>query len=342
MQQPASHALTFAVLRRLADGKFHSGTDIAAQLKLSRSRIWQALEHCAALGVEVFRVPGRGYRLASPLTLLDAQKVAALCEVDAWTVRVVDAATSTSTTLLHQAQERDVHGEALAAELQHAGRGRLGRAWHSALGASLTFSLGWRFTQGVGALSGLSLAVGLAVARAVERVGAQGVRLKWPNDLLIAGRKCGGILIEVQGDALGPSTTVIGIGLNLSGAARLSQETGQEVADLTQAGLAEPDRNRLLALLLDELAQGLDRFARVGFAPDQADWNRRDAYRDAHIRLSGAGRTIIEGVAQGVDESGALVLRTHRGRERFVAGEVTLRPAARRAGATAVPPAAEP
>ena len=333
MHQSAAHTLTLAVLRRLADGQFHSGTEIAAQLKLSRSRIWQALEQCAALDVEVFRVPGRGYRLAAPLALLDARAIDACRQQAGWRVRVMDEVASTNSELMLAAQTRDVHGDALAAELKSAGRGRLGRAWHSALGASLTFSFGWRFAQGVGALSGLSLAVGLAVAHALEHLGAKGVQLKWPNDLLIAQRKCGGILIEVQGDALGPSTAVIGIGLNVKGAARFAQEAGQAVADLTEAGLAQVDRNRLLAVLLDELTCTLERFSRDGFAPFHADWNRRDAYRDARVRLSGAGRKVIEGVAGGVDGHGALVLHTASGRERFFSGELSLRPVARRAGA---------
>src|SRR5437016_9809538 len=161
MQQLVSDSLALAVLRRLADGEFHSGTQIAAELGFSRARIWQAVEECAGLGVEVFRVPGRGYRLAAPLCLLDARAVATKSPATGWRLQIVDRLDSTNTALAHWASSRDVHGEALAAEIQSAGRGRLGRSWHSVIGGSLTFSVAWRFHQGLAALSGLSLAVGL-------------------------------------------------------------------------------------------------------------------------------------------------------------------------------------
>jgi BirA family biotin operon repressor/biotin-[acetyl-CoA-carboxylase] ligase len=327
MQQAAANTLTFAVLRRLADGEFHSGTDIAAELGFSRSRIWQALAHCADLGVEVFRVPGRGYRLATPLTLLDGQAVLARRQRTDWHVEVVSAVDSTNSALMRAASERDVHAVAQAAEVQHAGRGRLGRSWVSMLGASLTFSLAWRFAQGVSELSGLSLAVGLAVAQALEREGVTDLRLKWPNDLLLSGAKCGGILIDVQGDALGPTLAVIGIGLNLRGAEVIAGRVGQETADLATAGLAAPDRNALLASLLDALAATLERFASAGFAPFREEWNRRDAFRGSGAVLSGGASRPVEGREQGVDETGALLLETPVGLRRFVSGELSLRAA---------------
>lgn len=331
MQQFSSANLTLAVLRHLADGAFHSGSDIAAALALSRARIWQVIEGCAALGVEVFRVPGRGYRLAAPISLLAAPTIVACAKNAGWRISVHDAADSTNSELARAAQNRDIHGEALAVELQTAGRGRLGRSWKSPFACSLTFSLGWRFAQGVGALSGLSLAVGLAVTTALERLGAHGIKLKWPNDLVLDGRKLGGILIEVQGDALGPSTAIVGVGLNVRDAARIAQELDLPVADLGDARLVELDRNHLLAAVLDELATMLDRFARDGFKPFREEWNRRDAYRAARVRLLRTGAAAVEGTAQGVDAEGALVLQTAGGRARFLSGELSLRAAARRA-----------
>ena len=128
---------------------------------------------------------------------------------------MVDQIGSTSTELLRRAQRRDIHGSVLAAEWQSAGRGRRGKSWTAVAGGSLTFSIGWRYEQGAGYLAGLSLAVGVAVVRALEAEGLPGVELKWPNDLVYKHLKVGGILVELNGDALGPSTVVVGVGLNV-------------------------------------------------------------------------------------------------------------------------------
>ena len=211
--------LGFSLLRQLSDGAFHSGEDLAAQVGLTRARVSQVLKHAESAGLALERIKGRGYRLLETPDFLDAKAVRrALAERGSGrrvTVEVVDQLDSTSSELLRRSQKRDIHGVALAAEWQTAGRGRRGRAWTAIAGGSLTFSLGWGFEQGAGFLAGLSLAVGVAVARALEAEGFRGVALKWPNDIVHRHLKVGGILIEVNGDALGPSTTVVGVGLNV-------------------------------------------------------------------------------------------------------------------------------
>ena len=165
---------------------------------------------------------------------------------------------------MRRAQRRDVHRTALAAEWQTAGRGRRGRTWTAVAGGSLTFSLGWKFEQGAGFLAGLSLAVGVAVVRALESEGFKDVALKWPNDLIHRHLKVGGILIELNGDALGPTTTVIGVGLNVRLPPSARKDIPVPVTDLASvAGRKAPpiDRNRLLAALLAELAAVLDLYA---------------------------------------------------------------------------------
>ena len=129
----------------------------------------------------------------------------------------------------------------LAAEWQTAGRGRRGKAWTAVAGGSLTFSLGWRYEQGAGFLAGLSLAVGVAVVKALEAEGLAGVELKWPNDLVHRHLKVGGILVELNGDALGPSTVVVGVGLNVRLPAEVRRNIEQPVSDLTTvAGRGAP------------------------------------------------------------------------------------------------------
>jgi BirA family biotin operon repressor/biotin-[acetyl-CoA-carboxylase] ligase len=173
----------------------------------------------------------------------------------------------------------------------------------------------------------LSLAVGVAIARAVAAAGASGVALKWPNDVLWRAGKLAGILIELAGDALGPTAAVIGIGLNV----RLSQATrariGQATADLETACGAAPDRNGLLARLLIELGQTLQAFERDGFAPRRAEWQRLHALQGKRVTLILPDGTRRTGSARGAAEDGAFLLETRAGVERFHSAEITLRPA---------------
>ncbi len=207
-------ALTFQALRRLADGRFHSGEDIARSLKRSRATLSEALKIAPELGVELFSVPGKGYRLAQPIEFLDAAAIANQLGDTRIHLQIVDEIESTSTRLLELAETGAPSGTCLAAEWQSSGRGRRGRGWVSSLGGSLTFSLLWRFERGAGHLGGLSLAVGEAVARALAACGVQRVQVKWPNDVVADFRKLAGILVETSGEMQGPSVAVIGVGVN--------------------------------------------------------------------------------------------------------------------------------
>jgi BirA family biotin operon repressor/biotin-[acetyl-CoA-carboxylase] ligase len=213
----------------------------------------------------------------------------------------------------------------IAAEWQTAGRGRRGRIWHAAPGAALTFSLLWRFQQGAGYLSGLSLAAGLAMVRALGALGVPDAGLKWPNDVLWRGRKLAGILIELQGDMLGPTAAVIGIGLNCRLPDVLRERIDQPAVDLETACGTVPDRNRALALLLDELARVLDVFAGAGFTSLRDEWQRRHVHQRKAVRLALPDGKFVSGTAEGVADDGALLLATARGAQRFHSGEVSLR-----------------
>jgi BirA family biotin operon repressor/biotin-[acetyl-CoA-carboxylase] ligase len=328
--------LGFSLLRQLADGEFHSGEDLAAKVGLTRARVSQVLKDAGTAGLALERVKGRGYRLLEAPEFLDAKKVRArLLELSEargtplpGTVEIVDQIESTSTELMRRAQRRDVHGVALAAEWQSAGRGRRGRAWTAIAGGSLTFSLGWKFEQGAGFLAGLSLAVGVAVVRALEAEGFKDVALKWPNDLIHRHLKVGGILIELNGDALGPTTTVIGVGLNVRIPPAARKDIAVPVTDLASiAGRRAPpiDRNRLFAALLSELAAVLQLYESEGFAPFAAEWQHRHAYQGKPVRLLLPDGATVTGKVAGVDASGALVLADGPRRARFLSGEITLR-----------------
>jgi BirA family transcriptional regulator, biotin operon repressor / biotin---[acetyl-CoA-carboxylase] ligase len=325
--------LGFSLLRQLSDGAFHSGEDLAAQVGLTRARVSQVLKDAEIAGLALERIKGRGYRLLEAPDFLDADAVKAALAMErgartALSVEVVDQIDSTSSELLRRVHRRDVHGVVLAAEWQTAGRGRRGRSWTAIAGGSLTFSIGWRFEQGAGFLAGLSLAVGVAVARALEAEGFRGVALKWPNDLIHRHLKIGGILIEVNGDALGPSTTVIGVGLNVR-LPRLARKTipvpVTDLASIAGRHAKAIERNRLLARLVAELAAVLEQYAKEGFAPFAAEWQHRHAYQGKPVTLLLPDGASVAGKVAGVDASGALVLADGPRRARFLSGEISLR-----------------
>ena len=235
-------------------------------------------------------------------------------------VEVVLETGSTNADLLARAPTLDAN-LLLVAERQSAGRGRAGRSWLSAEGGSLTFSLAWKFDAPLHALAGLPLAVGVALAETLAALGVT-VQLKWPNDLLKDGAKLAGVLIETQG-AGAAVWAVIGVGLNLALPDELEARIGRAAA--SAPWLARMDRDALMAALLAQLAASLREFEQSGFAAFSARWNRLHAWQGCPVAVIDRGRTIHEGVAAGVDDSGALLLDGVSGRIAVHAGDVSLR-----------------
>ncbi len=325
MVEDFAHSRVWSLLNLLADGEFHSGEVLARQLGVSRASIFNTLSGVAEYGVALQRIRGRGYRLAHPWPRLESQQVLHCLGKMAgqFEIQVLAQATSSNTMLLQRAASGAPSGAVLTVELQTAGRGRMGRTWHSGLGNALTFSLLWRFDCGLNALSGLSLAVGVAIVRALNKSGAQGVQLKWPNDILTEQGKLAGVLIEAQGDVLGPSAVVIGIGLNYSLPSSLSaQKIEQAVSALDEVCVEMPSRNQLLANLLKELASVLSEFSQSGFTGLRVEWEQHHAHQNKSIRLRMPDGKVISGIAHGVSEQGELCLETAQGMRRFNSGEV--------------------
>ena len=322
--------LSFELLRLIADGDFHSGPALARTLGVSRATVWNAVRAIETAGLEVYKVRGRGYRLAEPVSLLDAATIARAAGTDAsrLAVEIVEVTDSTNTLLMQRAAAGELVGTVIAAEWQQAGRGRLGRPWHAGIGRALTFSLLWRFAQGAGAIAGLSLAAGVAVIRALHDLGANEARLKWPNDVLWRGRKLAGMLIEMQGDALGPSAVVIGIGLNVRLSEAMRGRIDQPAADLENACARALDRNAVLASILVRLVQVLDEFTEHGFAPLRAEWERHHAHQGQKVAVKLPTGRMEEGVASGVADDGALLFQTGTAVRRLHSGEITVRAAA--------------
>ena len=241
---------------------------------------------------------------------------------------VVECA-STNTVLVDASLPADDRIPVLVADRQTAGRGRRGRSWLSWDEASLTFSLAWRFAAGAPVPAGLSLVVGLGLARALERLGADGIQLKWPNDVLAHGHKLAGILIELLPSRAHGLAAVIGIGINL----RLPDDAsipGQVgVTDLARLiGGAPPSRATVLAAVLTELHEVLGSYARHGFETLRPAWEQRNAFAGLPVCISADDHS-LSGICAGVDSDGALLLlRTPGGVQRVLAGDVSLRPIA--------------
>ena len=324
-----SQMLLLRILRAMETETPTTIASLARTLSVGYEAIEAALATPEAYDAGISRTALDELLLARPFDALDLKAVLqALPDLTraAFDVRVVDITASTNADLMAAATQLP-SGRVLVAELQTAGRGRRGRVWHAPLGGSLTFSLLWKFAGGAASLSGLSLAVGLAVAHALDHCGALGVMLKWPNDLLArdaAGwAKLGGILIEIAGPSNGPVHAVIGIGLNWRlgpGAARIDQPA----TDLCALGAAV-SRNRVLALVLGELAPVLRTFAADGFAPFAAQWNMRHAFAEQRVVMSAEGAVPVEGHALGVEADGTLLLETPTGPRRVTSGELSLR-----------------
>ncbi len=322
--------LVLRALRLLADGRFHAGPEIAASLGRSRAALSEALKGAPALGIEVFSVPGKGYRLAHPVEFLDAHAIVGALGPAAARVRLtlLDEVDSTSTRLASLAQAGAPSGTCVAAEWQRAGRGRRGRAWQAGLGASLTFSMLWRFEQGPGQLAGLPLAVAVAAARALERCGVRGVGVKWPNDLVHDWRKLGGILVETSGEMSGPTAAVVGVGINYRLGEGLASRIDQPATDVAACGEPPPSRNALLAALLAALVETFERFAREGFAAFRDDWRARHAYAGRRVAVQAAQGPAEEARLVDVAEDGALVAAFAGGTRRLTSAEISLRPIA--------------
>lgn len=323
--------LTFPILQRLADGNFHSGEDLARHFSVSRATIYNAVSDARALGVSVFSVRGRGYKLPTPVDLLDRGEILqAIGEQRHWFhVEILDTVESTNTYLMQAASDGAAHVTCVAAQMQTSGKGRRGRRWLSQLGGSLTFSLLWRFSCGAAALSGLSLAVGVAMMRALVALGITHAQLKWPNDVLVFDgeqpKKLAGILIELQGDMEGDSAAVIGIGLNCQLPPEMLNQIDQPATDIAQITQQKLNKSLLLGTLLKHLADVLKVFEADGFTSVREEWMRYHAYHHKTVSMLMPNGVETQGVVKEVAEDGILMVETALGLQRFSAGEISLR-----------------
>ena len=315
------------LLDRLRDGHFHSGTALGLQLGISRSAIWKEIRLLGSLGHEIHAVPGRGYRLAHPVEALDEAAIRATFNPQAQrllgNINILDEIDSTNLYLLQQASTGAASGTACLAEQQHAGRGRHGRTWISPPGGNIYLSLLWRFSMTPTAVGGVSLAVAVAVVRALRAAGLTHTGLKWPNDVLWQGRKLAGILLDMAGEVSGPCHLVAGVGLNVAMPAHAVSAIDQPWVDLRTALDPLPARNLLAGLLLQHLLLALHEFQQRGLAPFMQEWEQLDLIKGTRITLNHGGQP-VHGVAQGVAADGALNLLVNGVTRRYYSGEVSL------------------
>jgi BirA family biotin operon repressor/biotin-[acetyl-CoA-carboxylase] ligase len=320
-----------ALLQLLADGELHSGEDLAARLAISRAAVWKQLRLLDDWGIELQATRGRGYRLAGPLDLLDGDAIREA--LPQWTanrlrnLEVHEELASTSDRLLAVTELPAGRFDVCLAEFQNAGRGRRGRRWLAPFASGLCLSVNWSFRDAPAALGALSLAVGVAILRALRRLNIHGLALKWPNDIVHGRSKLGGILIDMRGEAAGPAYVVVGAGINVclpqSLRDKLSAE-GTETAGLAELSDSPLVRNMIAATLVNEIALALEEFGMRGLAAFMDEWQSADDLINQPVRVL-QGAESLEGVARGIDADGALLIDAGGMQRRILSGEVTVR-----------------
>lgn len=319
------------IIAILADGQFHSGTELAEKLEISRSAICKQLKNLNELGIEFSAVTGKGYCLKNPLYLLSNDTIEKYLTADVCSLisalEIHQSIHSTNSYLAELAHRENKSGVVCFAEYQTAGKGRRGREWVSPFGSNIYLSILWRFQNGPASISGLSLAVGVAVVRALKECGVQDVGLKWPNDIYWQQKKLAGILIEVSGETNGPCHAVIGLGLNFYIPKDKAKSITQDWVDLSQILDINPNnlRNKLAATLLNHLMPIIANFEQQGLTHYLEAWRAYDCMKGNAVEIF-MGEQRFSGIVEGIDDNGLLLLADEQGKVKaFASGEVSFR-----------------
>lgn len=320
------------VLSFLAEAgeEFVSGEAISDKLGLTRAAVFKHVEALRAHGYRIDALPARGYRLAevpdrlTPLELRPLLNTHDVGQVLHWHERIG----STNDRARELAEEGAEHGEVVVAEAQTEGRGRRGRGWVSPPRRNLYFSVVLRPDLPPARAPELTLVASVAICEALRQAGVH-AGIKWPNDLLASGRKIAGILTELAADPERVSWVVIGVGVNVNARGEDFPDDlrGEATSVLLERGQAAP-RALLAAACFTALEGWLDRHAEEGFGPVRAAWRERSVTlgRRVVVKVEGGGE--VTGVAEDIDEAGALLVRGPSGLERILTGDVALlRPA---------------
>ena len=324
MRKSAARSRTL-IINRLADGEFCSGEALGEITGVSRSAIANHIKYLSTIGLDIFSVKGRGYKLAKPIQLLKQDKILSHASIiKASQLEVLSIIDSTN-TLLKSKLERVDKGHVCVAEAQTDGRGRRGRTWISPFGSSIYMSMAWSFAGGYQSMVGLSLLVGIGINRVLKKHGVDDCKLKWPNDVFYEGKKLAGVLVEVEGQVGSDASAVIGIGINVDLPSHVDG-IDQPFTDIFTAIGSEVDRNVIVADLIDTLFEMLHLFEDKGLAPFIPEWETADLFYDQYVYLI-AGSNQIHGISKGINESGALMLECNGKLTPHHGGEISVRQA---------------
>jgi len=314
------------LIKALANGEFVSGQELGKQLDISRTAISKHIKALSEMGLDIYSVTGKGYKLSQPLSLLSQSKIVnGLSKRDVIPeVEVHSLIDSTNSYLLRRLPNQLSQGQVCLAEFQSAGRGRRGRQWISPFGSQIYLSMYWYLEQGLSAAMGLSLVTALAVSDAVYDLTDIQVQLKWPNDVYLDGVKLAGILIDLEGQALEPSHSVIGIGLNLNMPEEAAAKIDQKWTDLQSHSEHKVDRNALCSKLIHYLLKRLHQHQNEGLAIMLEEWHTQDFYLNKRVKLL-TGERVTKGICRGVNGQGALMLEIDGQIKPIYGGEVSLR-----------------
>lgn len=318
------------LLSLLADGRFHSGEELGAQLSISRTAVWKRIRSLQQSGLVVYSVKGKGYRTSRPLEFLNQDRIFLFLDAEIKpSVRQFTLHTeidSTNQYLLNRIDGNDFHGHITLSEYQTRGRGRRGNTWKSPFAAGIYMSIGWHFDTAPEPIALVSLGTGVAIIRALNRAGIADAELKWPNDIFWQYHKLGGTLVEMRAESAGPCNVVIGIGINYSFSAESKDSAGIDQAWVDIATIQQPavSRNKLTAILISEVMRLMNNFAARDNCEIIDEWRRYDCMKGKRARLVLPGRT-VNGVVQGIDDNGALLMLVNERLEKFSSGEISLR-----------------
>lgn len=317
-----------ALLAVIADGKYHSGARLADRLGITRAALCKMIKQLQNRQLPLVAVPGKGYRVTHDLELLSEdnikkalpEKTSKLCRH----LEILFDISSTNSYLFNRLTKADLHGHVVFAEMQSCGRGRRGNKWYSPLAGGLYMSVAWHFENSSAAAGPLALFMGVAVARSLQTLGLNDIGLKWPNDILLKDKKVGGVLLDLCGEVHGPTDVVIGVGINYTIHGEPPAWVDREITDIVSHANTHLSKNTVAAALLSQVLDVLDYIG-----TDNADglmeaWRQFDHIKGKAVSL-GYDNNNINGIAEGVDDGGRLLINVDGNIQRHAAGELRLR-----------------
>ena len=322
MIKKSSHKLS-QLTDVMRDGEFHDGTALGVLLQMTRSAVWKMIKKLERYGIEINSVKGKGYALCEPLILLNEDKIRKKLTDKKSKLSLFESIDSTNEYLRSIRQPRIIHF--CLAEQQTAGRGRLGRTWHSPFGKNIYLSCLYPFQKDISELAGLSLVVSLAILSTMKEFGIhEDVQVKWPNDILCRNKKISGTLIEVQAESHGASHAIIGIGINTNMLLDESGQISQLWTSMRHASGEYLDRNLVCATLMNQLLAYLHRFDSEGFSAFMQEWVAAEGMQGKQVSVKTVSE-IVTGEAVGINLQGHLLLKLADGKIRaFSSGDTSV------------------